>query len=87
VSGPTHVGAGESEVAGELGDGLDVDHRAGAGAGAAPRLEIDANVQLGQLRVINSDSASIESAGYGPGPLHQDTAPQRAAEARACEGG
>ena len=51
---------------------------------ATPRLEIDANVQLGQLRVINSDSASIENAGYGPGPLHEDAAPQRAAEARAC---
>ncbi len=87
VSGPTHVGAGESEVAGELNDGLDVDHRAGAGTAATPRLEIDANVQLGQLRVLNSDSASIENAGYGPGPLHEDAAPQRAAEARACETG
>jgi phage shock protein PspC (stress-responsive transcriptional regulator) len=84
VSGPTHVGAGESRVAGEVNDGLDVKHRAGAGTGATPRLEIDADVQMGQLRVINSDSASVENAGYRPGPLHEDAAPQRAAEARAC---
>ena len=32
VSGPTHVGAGESEVAGEVNEGLDVEHSAGAGA-------------------------------------------------------
>ena len=84
VSGPTHVGAGESEVAGERNDGIDVDHSAGAGAIATPRLEIDANVQLGQLRIINSDTASVDTPGYGPGPLHVDTGPQRAAEARAC---
>ncbi len=87
VSGPTHVGAGESEVTGERNDGFDVDHAAGAGAGATPRLEIDANVQVGQLRVINSNSAEVDNPGYGPGPLHEDTAPQRAAEARACAEG
>ena len=84
VAGDTHVGAGESEVAGEANEGLDVEHGAGAGARATPRLEIDANVQMGQLRVINSDSARVEGAGYGPGPLHEDSAPQRSAEARAC---
>ncbi len=36
VSGPTHVGAGESEVAGELSDGLDVDHSSGRGHGIDP---------------------------------------------------
>ena len=87
VSGPTHVGAGESEVAGERNEGLDVDHSAGTGARATPRLEIDADVQLGQLRVINSDTASVDSPGYGAGPFHEDTAPQRAAEARACATG
>jgi len=41
-------------------------------------------VDAGQLRVINSDTANIDTPGYGPGPLHVDLAPQRAAEAKAC---
>ena len=85
VAGSTHTGAGESEVVGERNDGFDVNHAAGAGSSAMPRLEIDARVDVGQLRVINSDTASIDNPGYGPGPFHEDTAPLRAAEARACE--
>ena len=59
----------------------------GAARRAAPRLEIDANVDVGQLRVINSDTASVDNPGYGPGPFHEDTAPLRAAEASACAAG
>lgn len=84
VAGATHTGAGESEVVGERNDGFDVDHSVGAGSSAVPRLQIDASVDVGQLRVINSDTASVDNPGYGPGPFHEDTAPLRAAEARAC---
>jgi phage shock protein PspC (stress-responsive transcriptional regulator) len=84
VSGTTHTGVGESEVAGEHNDGVDVNQSAGVGATATPRLELDASVDAGQLRVINSDTADVDTPGYGPGPFHQDTGPQRAAEARAC---
>jgi phage shock protein PspC (stress-responsive transcriptional regulator) len=84
IVGSTHTGAGESEVAGERNEGVDVDHTAGTGSRAVPRLELDANVDVGQLRVINSDTASVDNPGYGSGPFHEDTAPQRAAEARAC---
>jgi phage shock protein PspC (stress-responsive transcriptional regulator) len=84
VTGSTHVGAGESEVAGERNEGADVDNSVGAGSTATPRLDIDAGVDVGQLRVINSDTASVDTPGYGPGPFHEDTAPQRAAEASAC---
>lgn len=84
VDGPTHVGAGESEVAGERNSGFDVDQSAGSRTTAMPRLRIDADVDLGQLRVINSDTASVDRSGYGPGPFHEDTAPLRAAEVRAC---
>jgi phage shock protein PspC (stress-responsive transcriptional regulator) len=87
VSGRTHVGVGESEVAGERNDGVDVDHTAGAGARGEPRLQIDARVDIGQLRVVNSDTADVDTSGYGPGRFHEDTAPQRAAEARACATG
>ena len=84
VTGTTHVGAGESEVVGERSSGFGVDHDSGSALGAVPRLQLDAEVELGQLRVINSDTASIDNPGYGPGPFHEDTAPLRAAEARAC---
>lgn len=87
VAGNTHVGIGESEVAGERNDGIDVDHAVGRGSNAAPRLEIDADVDVGQLRIVNSDTASVDNPGYGPGPFHEDTAPQRAAEAHACATG
>jgi phage shock protein PspC (stress-responsive transcriptional regulator) len=87
ISGKAHAGAGEMEVAGERNDGVDVDHRVGTGATAEPRLEIDASVDVGQLRIINSDTADVDNVGYGPGPFHEDTEPQRAAESRACEAG
>ena len=86
VVASTHVGAGESEVAGDLNDGVDVNHSVGSGATATPRLVLDSSVDMGQLRVINSDNADVNTPGYGPGPLHVDTAPLRAAEARACAG-
>ena len=87
ITGTTHVGAGESEVAGELNDGVDVDHTTGVQSRATPRLNIDASVDAGQLRVINSDTADVGRPGFGPGPFHEDSAPLRAAETRACETG
>jgi phage shock protein PspC (stress-responsive transcriptional regulator) len=87
VSGSTHVGAGESQVAGDINEGADVNDSPAAGTNAVPRLEIDANVDIGQLRVVNSDTASLDTPGYGPPPFHQDSAPQRAAEASACAAG
>lgn len=87
VVGSGHIRAGESEIAGERGDGFDVDQSVGAGSSAVPRLEIDARVDAGQLRVINSDTADVDNPGYGPGRFHEDTQPLRAAEAAACAGG
>jgi phage shock protein PspC (stress-responsive transcriptional regulator) len=88
VVGSTHVGAGESEVAGQLNQGFSTDYSPGpARTVATPRLVLDADVQAGQLRVINSNTASVENPGYGPGPFHEDTARLRAAEARACATG
>jgi phage shock protein PspC (stress-responsive transcriptional regulator) len=84
VTGSAHLRAGESQVAGDLNDGWDVDHDIQVGSTATPRLEIDANVDFGQLRVINSDTASIDNPGYGPGLFHEDSEPMRATEAKAC---
>jgi phage shock protein PspC (stress-responsive transcriptional regulator) len=84
VTGTTHTGVGETEVAGQRNDGFDVDHSLAARPKAAPRLDIDASVDVGQLRVINSDTADVNRPRFGPPPFHQGTAPLRAAEARAC---
>ncbi len=81
VTGSTHVGAGESEVAGQRNEGFDVDYTTGGASSAGPRLEIDANVDVGQLRVINSDTADADNAGESSS---DDLAPQRAAERSAC---
>jgi phage shock protein PspC (stress-responsive transcriptional regulator) len=82
VSGSSHVGAGQSEIAGERNDGVDVDHTVGEDATAVPRLEIDASVDVGQLRVINSDTAHAGTD--GPESFHGDTNRLRAAQTRAC---
>jgi phage shock protein PspC (stress-responsive transcriptional regulator) len=94
VSGSSHLRAGESLMAGETNDGWDVDQTIEPGSSAVPRLELDANVDFGQLRVINSDTASVDRDGlgpgrfgpgrFGPGRFDEDTAPLRAAEERAC---
>jgi hypothetical protein len=84
VTGTTHTGVGESEVAGERNDGFDVDHSLAAHAEATPRLDIDASVDVGQLRVLGTDAADLDRPGVGPPPIDEDTAPLRAAEARAC---
>jgi phage shock protein PspC (stress-responsive transcriptional regulator) len=85
VTGHSHVGAGEGQVAGQQFDGLDAEHT--DRSAATPRLELDADVQFGQLRVVNSDTADIDTPGAGPGPFHDDLAPQREAAARACATG
>jgi hypothetical protein len=83
VTGSTHTGVGESQVAGERNDGIDVDHSA-VGSTSVPRLVLDATVDVGQLRVINSDTADVDDPGYGHAGFDEDTAPLRAAETRAC---
>jgi phage shock protein PspC (stress-responsive transcriptional regulator) len=84
VAGSAHVRAGESQVAGELNDGWEIDHDIQVDSSVVPRLDLDADVDFGELRVINSNTASVDNPGFGPGPMHEDTAPLRAAENRAC---
>lgn len=83
VTGSTHVGFGESEVVGERNDGTDVDDTVGEGSTAVPRLVLDADLDAGQLRVVNSDTASSGDR-HGPGSFHEEAAPLRAAQAEAC---
>ena len=54
-----HAGAGDLQVAGQQSDGWDIDSTVGEGSSVTPRLELDAEVGFGQLRVINDDSVAI----------------------------
>ena len=88
VSGKTHLRAGESQLAGELNEGLDVDGAVEDGTSAVPRLEVDADQDFGQIRVINSNTATADDRGYGPPGVHEvDMEPLREANARACAAG
>ncbi len=87
VTGTGHAGVGESDVAGQRSDGIDVDSAIAAHSRRAPTLTLDARVDVGQLRVINSDTANVDDPGVGGSPVGADAAPLRAAEARACATG
>lgn len=87
VAGSTHAGIGESEVAGERNEGIDVDHDPAAGTTAVPRLELDAAVDIGQLRVINSDTADVDDTYYDYDEFDEDAAPLRAAQTSSCATG
>ena len=87
VTGETHVGGGDSIVAGERNEGLDVNQAIGVGSTATPRLELDSELDFGEIRVINSDTAAVNDVRdlrfHGPFDDEQG-AELRAAEARAC---
>jgi phage shock protein PspC (stress-responsive transcriptional regulator) len=85
VESTAHAGVGQVEVAGESASGVDVDNDQGSGSTATPRLRLDAHLDAGQLRVINSDDASIDNRDFGP--FAADDSALRDAESRACGGG
>ena len=82
VTGTTHVGIGESEVAGRAQRRGRRRLLSGRGRERGPRLELDGKVDIGQLRVINSDTRERRRQRVRAGPFDEDTAPLRAAEAR-----
>ncbi|HET6831619.1 MAG TPA: PspC domain-containing protein [Solirubrobacterales bacterium] len=90
VVADAHVGAGDLMVAGQRADGVDIELATAEGARGAPRLLLDAEADLGQIKVVNDDDADIsdpgrdwdhdwDDGGYG------DTDAMRAANARACQ--
>lgn len=54
-----HAGAGDLRIAGQQADGVDVDLQTAAGVDTTPQLRLDAEVDLGAIRVINDDDADI----------------------------
>jgi phage shock protein PspC (stress-responsive transcriptional regulator) len=84
VASTAHAGVGQVEVAGESASGVDVDNDQGSGSTATPRLRLDAHLDAGELRVVNSDDASIDDRHFGP--FAADDSALRDAESRACAG-
>ena len=95
VTADAHVGAGELRIAGERADGVDADLVTGEADEATPQLRLDADVDLGQVRVINDDDVDLGNPGDGPfdhgrGPFAEDLGAgaeaERGANQRACTG-
>jgi phage shock protein PspC (stress-responsive transcriptional regulator) len=63
VQGHTTAKAGELVVAGQVSHGIDPDVSLGTATSKAPRLQLDADIQLGQLIVTDQDPQKIEDFG------------------------
>ena len=63
VVADAHAGAGDLRVAGQYADGLDVDLITAGGSLTTPQLRLDADVDMGAIRVINDDDADISDQG------------------------
>lgn len=54
------AGAGDLRIAGQHSDGVDAEVSTATGARATPQLRLDAEVDLGAIRVLNDDSVELE---------------------------
>ena len=88
VVADAHAGVGELQIAGESTDGPGSDLNVGEGS-ATPRLVLDADTDVGMIRVVNADDADISAEADRGGPFQRDggsDAVLRDANARACAG-
>lgn len=58
------AGAGDLRIAGQHSDGVDAEVSSATGARATPQLLLDAEVDLGAIRVLNDDAADIGDDRY-----------------------
>lgn len=86
VVADARAGAGRVVVAGQESEGAGTDLSVQAGATATPRLVLDADVDMGQIRVLNDDDVDITSDRGGPFQRDGDgdEIGYRDANARAC---
>ena len=63
VQGEATGKVGELVVAGQVSHGIDPDVRLGSATSKAPRLQLDADIQLGQMIVTDEDPHQIEDRG------------------------
>ena len=89
VLADAHAGAGDLLVAGQQADGADVGLTSGDGGTGRPMLRLDADVDLGQITVVNDDNADISNPnrhwdhGWDGGDYGNEAA-MRSANTRAC---
>ena len=69
--------AGELIVGGQVSHGIDPDVELGSPASDAPRLDVDADIQLGQLLVTDEAPDEIDSRGFDYDHHTQEEAAQR----------
>jgi phage shock protein PspC (stress-responsive transcriptional regulator) len=89
VVADAHAGAGDIRIAGQQADGFDVDLVTSGGAQATPQLQLDADVDMGAIRVINDEDADIDDQGSWDRWDHLDDGDEslaREANQRACAG-
>jgi phage shock protein PspC (stress-responsive transcriptional regulator) len=91
VLADAHAGAGDLLVAGQQADGADVGLTSGDGGTGRPMLRLDADVDLGQITVVNDDNADISNPnrhwdhGWDGGDYGNEAA-MRSANTRGCDG-
>lgn len=85
VVADAHTGVGALSLAGSQTDGLGVDASTGAATSATPQLRLDADADVGALRVLNSDRAEIVSH-RGPDGWDENDPAAQARNDRACAG-
>lgn len=88
VVADVHAGAGDLRIAGQNAEGIDVDSSVGEGSRATPRLELQADVDIGEISVLNDDTADIADVRSDrfDRPSREEDAISREANAKACAG-
>ncbi len=79
-----HMGAGLIRVAGQQSDGFDVDLNTGEGARGLPQLRINADGDVGEIRVVNDDNVPIAKLDRVPHEPFESGQVARAANTKAC---
>jgi hypothetical protein len=69
--------AGELVVAGQVSHGVDPDVNLNTGTTRAPRLQLDAGIQLGQMVVTDEDPDRINDRGFDYDHHTEEEAAQR----------
>ena len=83
VEAEAHAGAGHMNVTGHQSEGFDVDLDQGDRSIRDPRLVLDADVDVGELKVTDGDTADIGD--YHRGLFGANGEAMRKAEGKACE--
>src|SRR5829696_3249916 len=84
VSAVAETKAGDLDIAGSDSDGFDVFTDGVGPTPATPRLELDAEVDVGQLRVLNDNDVDVEEGHFHRGEIDVADSAMRDLQERAC---